>query len=228
MKKSILTFMAMGILLLYGGITVTAAPKTMPDGTLFDAEYYAQNNPDVVLSFGTDESLLFQHYVQYGKAEGRIPAVPALNNGKEIVAQEFFDEWTCLDYYIYTYQDGSKVRVRIFDPNDSPYKNLFDNKYIIPRTDFSDGLLDNDGNGIDDRDPYNGCGYTDLNFNCIADNAPALPPMKGCSGADETVIRVSSKCPHGVVGGEWELCINPECIAYRNAFEESLKYITFR
>lgn len=53
--------------------TSNAAPKTMPDGGTFDAEYYAQNNPDVVAALGTDENVLYQHYLKYGKAEGRAP-----------------------------------------------------------------------------------------------------------------------------------------------------------
>ena len=52
---------------------VYAAPKTMPDGGTFDAEYYAQNNPDVVAALGSDENVLYQHYLKYGKAEGRAP-----------------------------------------------------------------------------------------------------------------------------------------------------------
>ena len=51
----------------------------------------------------------------------------------------------------------------------------FDKKYWILRTDFSDGLWDEDGNGIDDRDPYNDCGYTDLNHNAIVDGT--LSPL---------------------------------------------------
>ena len=53
--------------------TSNAAPKTMPDGGTFDAEYYAQNNPDVVAALGSDENVLYQHYINYGKAEGRAP-----------------------------------------------------------------------------------------------------------------------------------------------------------
>lgn len=53
--------------------TSNAAPKTMPDGGTFDAEYYAQNNPDVVAALGSNESVLYQHYLNYGKAEGRAP-----------------------------------------------------------------------------------------------------------------------------------------------------------
>lgn len=53
------------------GTMAFAQEKTMPDGTVFDAEYYAQSNPDVVAALGTDENLLYQHYVLYGKNEGR-------------------------------------------------------------------------------------------------------------------------------------------------------------
>ena len=53
--------------------TSNAAPKTMPDGGTFDAEYYAKNNPDVVAALGSNENVLYQHYLQYGKAEGRAP-----------------------------------------------------------------------------------------------------------------------------------------------------------
>jgi hypothetical protein len=58
-------------------ITTFAAPKTMPDGGTFDAEFYAANNPDVVAVFGTDEAALYNHYLQYGKAEGRLPYASA-------------------------------------------------------------------------------------------------------------------------------------------------------
>jgi hypothetical protein len=53
--------------------TAFAQVKTMSDGTQFDAEYYAAQNPDVVAACGNNEIALFQHYVQFGKAEGRAP-----------------------------------------------------------------------------------------------------------------------------------------------------------
>lgn len=55
-------------------MTVFAVPMTMSDGTVFDAEYYARNNPDVVAVYGTDTAALFSHYQSYGRAEGRAPA----------------------------------------------------------------------------------------------------------------------------------------------------------
>jgi hypothetical protein len=45
----------------------------MPDGTLFDPEFYVKKYPDVVAIFGTDPMLLYAHYVYYGMAEGRLP-----------------------------------------------------------------------------------------------------------------------------------------------------------
>lgn len=70
MKKRFITVIAAAIAL-SSSLTVFAAPETMPDGTVFDAEYYAQNNPDVVNVFGNERNSLYQHYVTYGKAEGR-------------------------------------------------------------------------------------------------------------------------------------------------------------
>lgn len=56
---------------------VQAAPQKMPDGGIFDADYYAQNNPDVVAAFGTtDPATLYSHYENFGKAEGRLPYAP--------------------------------------------------------------------------------------------------------------------------------------------------------
>ena len=53
------------------GTTVCAAPKQMADGVMFDPQYYAQANPDVVAALGSDENILYKHYALYGKAEGR-------------------------------------------------------------------------------------------------------------------------------------------------------------
>lgn len=50
--------------------TASAAPAPVPDGTLFDAEYYAEQNPDVVAVYGIN---MYKHWLEYGKAEGRLP-----------------------------------------------------------------------------------------------------------------------------------------------------------
>lgn len=72
MKKRALIAIAL-LTLVFGSVTVQAAPKTMPDGGTFDAEFYAATYPDVQAAFGTDENLLYRHYLEYGKAEGRLP-----------------------------------------------------------------------------------------------------------------------------------------------------------
>lgn len=96
-----------------------AATKTMSDGTMFDAEYYAENNPDVKAAFGTDENLLYQHYVMFGKAEGRLAASPnadissaaALAASDELITnrilslKEFFPEGTLCTNAGYKYNN---------------------------------------------------------------------------------------------------------------------------
>lgn len=62
--------------LLFLPLRVQAAPRQMPDGTIFDAEFYAGQYPDVVAVLGTDPDLLYQHYLTCGKAEGRLPYAP--------------------------------------------------------------------------------------------------------------------------------------------------------
>ncbi|MBR1470617.1 MAG: CAP domain-containing protein [Lachnospiraceae bacterium] len=54
-----------------------AAPVTLPDGSVFDPDYYAAMNPDVVITVGTDAEALYAHYLRYGQKEGRAPAAPA-------------------------------------------------------------------------------------------------------------------------------------------------------
>ena len=80
MKRSLFRGLAATVLgsclTLSSAITSFAAPKQMPDGGIFDAEYYAAANPDVVAVLGTDEALLYQHYLICGKAEGRLPYAP--------------------------------------------------------------------------------------------------------------------------------------------------------
>ena len=72
MKRVLATLAMIGVFA-SAPLSALAAPETMPDGTQFDAEYYAQANPDVVAVYGTDANLLYQHYVTNGKNEGRAP-----------------------------------------------------------------------------------------------------------------------------------------------------------
>ena len=82
MKKAIRNALALfaTVLVTISGTTLPAlaAPKQMEDGTVFDAEYYAQSNPDVVAALGTtDPAVMWAHYKAFGRAEGRAPVAGA-------------------------------------------------------------------------------------------------------------------------------------------------------
>lgn len=175
MKKSILTIMAMGILLLYGGITVIAAPKTMPDGTIFDAEYYAQSNPDVVAVFGTDESLLYQHYVQYGKKEGRVPVNYEKNIGDTnytVTVEPGDENYLRLGFLAggYDYELGGR-----FDPANGFVRKDWSNNtnYQKWRTELEQIILAANGEQVEGKCEYSVCPRTEqeeLDIISIIDN----------------------------------------------------------
>ena len=77
-KNKILALAIATITLLGSGTTALAAPETVPGTDLiFDSEYYAANNPDVVAILGTDTDALLQHYISFGASEGRLPYAPS-------------------------------------------------------------------------------------------------------------------------------------------------------
>ncbi len=73
MRKKIITGLFFAGILFSSTATCYAAPERMPDGTMFDAAYYAQAYPDVAAEVGTGTDALYNHYVTYGKVEGRLP-----------------------------------------------------------------------------------------------------------------------------------------------------------
>ena len=75
--KKVLIIITSLVLTLGCSVCVHAAPKTMKNGDIFDAEVYAALYPDVVAVYGTSESKLYSHYQKYGKKEGRIAYIPA-------------------------------------------------------------------------------------------------------------------------------------------------------
>lgn len=77
MKKKLVTMLlASCILALTFSLTVCAEPVEVEAGVIFDAEYYAGTNPDVVNVLGDDEDVLYEHYKLYGAKEGRQPYEP--------------------------------------------------------------------------------------------------------------------------------------------------------
>lgn len=69
------------------GITASASERVVSYGFVFDPQFYAETNPDVVSSLGLDMELvelemeddtLTRHYVESGMAEGRVPYFDAV------------------------------------------------------------------------------------------------------------------------------------------------------
>ena len=191
----------------------------MPDGNVFDAEYYASTYADVKEALGTDEAVLYKHYLDYGKKEGRSPIAHSSQSLNQSTTANQTKESpvagaTMIDSYETWGAAVSTYRVEKYSNGVWLCKGVegwpgCDSKYWILRTDFSDGLQDADGNGLDDRDPLNDCGYTDLNHNCMADGAPSKPMF--ISEAEHTPFRT---CEHGVINGTY-ICQEQKCKSYR-------------
>lgn len=75
MKKRMMMLLTMGMVL-GSGMTAHATPARMADGTLFDSDYYAETYPDLMEAYGRNTRKLYQHYVNHGKAEGRVALPP--------------------------------------------------------------------------------------------------------------------------------------------------------
>ncbi|MCR4787553.1 MAG: hypothetical protein K5888_03110 [Lachnospiraceae bacterium] len=72
--KGLAVLTALTVTISFLPVTVLTAPVVMPDGSIFDAEYYAENNPDVVAVYGSNNpDGMYEHYVTFGKKEGRLP-----------------------------------------------------------------------------------------------------------------------------------------------------------
>lgn len=82
---------------------------------------------------------------------------------------------------------------------------------LVMRTDVWGQLQDADGDGIDDRDPINGCGYLDLNCNGFDDRFETAFIL--ASGQEDPVEAFSvqlmlnmltHRCKHGCVSSSFE------------------------
>lgn len=114
-------------------MSVSAEPAIMTDGTVFDAEYYAQNNPDVVAALGTDMATLYNHYVSNGKAEGRLAYNPML------------DVSTIIDVATYAATIDATLR-----PTDSSYLEL---KTALPGSYVTFGAYEQDNIKSNGQEP---------------------------------------------------------------------------
>ena len=72
---------------------------------VFDAQYYAQQNGDVIGVFGSDERSLLRHFIYYGMYEGRLAKegldMEAYVRGMPELADRWIeDRRACYMYYI--------------------------------------------------------------------------------------------------------------------------------
>lgn len=210
MKRKMYTLLAIGVLTLTSSMTAFAAPEVMPDGGIFDAEYYAQNNPDVVTVYGTDKELLYSHYVNCGRTEGRqgFQITPDMYTTSPVASQKTLELLATegtegVDFVYKNYLSGGKIP-KVYRLNGR--LNDAWGELALTRTDFPDGLIDLDGNGIDDRDPINSMGFVDLNVNGIDDRSTSnsnIPDLEENSIEREGIDTVFDSdyyfCKHGVV-----------------------------
>lgn len=91
-----------------------AAPQTMPDGGLFDPEYYAANNPDVVAVMGTDTANLYAHYVLCGKLEGRLPYEGQVAQPTVFSPLDIYNALLLSDGYGWVYYDPSSNYLEVY------------------------------------------------------------------------------------------------------------------
>lgn len=91
---------------------------------------------------------------------------------------------------------------------------------VLLRTDFGGELVDEDGNGIDDRDPVNNCGYIDINCNALDDRFEIafLGAVQAEAGPEQAQMfqallnMISHRCPHGIVASNFEYDATIGCI----------------
>lgn len=95
-----------------GSYDAVGSVNIMPNGDFFSASYYAANNPDVVASVGDSEAALYQHYLQFGKKEGR-QAYPGEITFKNLNAQ--INTNTKYPYYIRINRAAATITVYAMD-----------------------------------------------------------------------------------------------------------------
>lgn len=81
---------------------MSVTPLNELEDRVFDAETYKRNNPDVVKALGTDENVLYNHWIEYGINEGR--------KGSNIFDVKYYiDRYPDIqEFYADTYMDAYK------------------------------------------------------------------------------------------------------------------------
>lgn len=175
----------------------------------FDVKCYMAHNPDLVAVFGTEDLLpYYVHFAQYGWDEKRIAV------GVYPVEDTYVDLTDPgIEGVHYVMKDGQKYYM--LSNCDIYYNTAVGNVYPYQRTDFADGLVDKNHNGLDDRDPLDGKGFYDLNHDSIDDrqitpngsmNAMQELRLFGQAYSPSTYMMGDSEyveCEHGIIVASW-------------------------
>ncbi|MBR4580302.1 MAG: L,D-transpeptidase [Lachnospiraceae bacterium] len=92
----------------------------MPDGTLFDANFYVNTYPELATVVGTDFNSLWAHYSRFGRAEGRL-GYP----GQYVASRENINLNAKYPFYIKVNRAAATVTIYAMDNNgfySIPYK----------------------------------------------------------------------------------------------------------
>ena len=102
MKKRIIIPVIALIMMLANGMTAFAAPEN----AVFNAAYYAEANPDVADKIGTDPDMLYDHFLRYGLAAGRVASpdfdVRAYRARYPDLDEAFGDDWLAYAHHYMT------------------------------------------------------------------------------------------------------------------------------
>ncbi len=102
MRAAVMIFsIALALSVCCPAVNAKSSTMKLSDGTVFDPVFYAERYPDVVEALGNDAKALANHYLQYGKAEGRLPAAPASAKTMTLADGSVFDP----EYYAAQYPE---------------------------------------------------------------------------------------------------------------------------
>jgi hypothetical protein len=137
MTKKLVTLLLAVCLLVPSCLVLPASAAVSNDinDILFDYEYYYNKYPDLQRAFGKNASALYNHYLTYGKKEGRCPSslfdpVYYVNKYSDLKAA-FGNDYTKLYQHFVTYgikegrQASASFNVTIYKNNYADLRNAF-------------------------------------------------------------------------------------------------------
>jgi len=135
-KKIMITLAVLLLYVISMDMKSYAEPLQMPGGGMFDPEYYAFTNPDVVAVCGTSLEGLYSHYCNYGKKEGRKPCF-SMDIGKKSFSINSFRRIGVIGD---SFASGSlMVNGELKDCYDASWPQIMAKRYGVTCTNYTKG-----------------------------------------------------------------------------------------